>query len=281
MPAAARLGPHVVGVRVVVRHRLPDGRATDTLGICTEWRDSSLVVDSDAGPVEIALADVVTGKPVPPRASVRARMSAREAQLHGFSLFPDLVTEPLGDWILRSSPTVGARRANSVLAFGPAGVPEAYERVVAHYARPIAAILPDSEEHELFRSRGWGPESNDGDTLFQLAPTSRALRAAGPVPDAELEHLAPAVVRATVDGVATGIAAYDADWVGFRGIEVEPSARRRGLGLAVMAALLDWGAAQGATTAYLQVLDGNDPALALYEGLGFVTHHGYRYLTPR
>jgi len=63
MPAAARLGPHVVGVRVVVRHRLPDGRATDTLGICTEWGESSLVVDSDAGPVEIALADVVTGGP--------------------------------------------------------------------------------------------------------------------------------------------------------------------------------------------------------------------------
>src|SRR5690349_18759842 len=149
MPAAARLGPHVVGTRVVVRHRLPDGRATDTLGVCTEWRDSSLVVDSDAGPVEIALADVVAGKPVPPRPSVRARVSAREAQQHGFALFPDLVTEPVGDWILRSSPTVGARRANSVLAFGPAGVPGAYEQVLAHYERPIAAILPDSEEHEL------------------------------------------------------------------------------------------------------------------------------------
>jgi GNAT superfamily N-acetyltransferase len=280
MPAAARLGPHVVGVRVVVRHRLPDGRATDTLGICTQWRESSLVVDSDAGPVEIALADVVAGKPVPPRPSVRARVSPRTAQQHGFTLFPDLVTDPVGDWILRRSPTVSARRANSVLAFGPAGVPEAYERVVAHYARPIAAVLPESEEYELFRSHGWGPESNDGDTLFQLAATSRALRAAGAVPDAELEQLAPQVVRATVDGVATGVAAHDGDWVGFRGIEVDPAARRRGLGLAVMAALLDWGASAGATTAYLQVLDGNDPALALYARLGFATHHAYRYLAP-
>jgi GNAT superfamily N-acetyltransferase len=281
MPAAARLGPHVVGVRVVVRHRLPDGRATDTLGICTAWGDSSLVVESDSGPVEIALADVVTGKPVPPRASVRARVGPREAQHHGFSLFPDLVTAPVGDWVLRRSPTVSARRANSVLAFGPAGVPDAYEQVVACYERPIAAVLPGSEEHELFLGRGWGPESNDGDTLFQLAATSRALRAAGPVPDAELTHLAPSVVQASVEGVATGIAAYDADWVGFRSIEVEPGARRRGLGLAVMAALLDWGASLGATTAYLQVLDGNDPALALYARLGFVTHHAYRYVTPR
>src|SRR5690348_1574911 len=167
MPAGARLGPHVVGVRVVVRHRLPDGRATDTLGVCTSWDESSLVVESERGPVEIALSDVVTGKPVPPRASVRSRVGAREAQHHGFSLFPDLVTEPLGDWVLRSSRTVSARRANSVLAFGPAGVPDAYQRVVAHYERPIAAILPESEEHELFRSKGWGSESNDGDTLFQ------------------------------------------------------------------------------------------------------------------
>ena len=47
-----------------------------------------------------------------------------------------------------------------------------------------------------------------------------------------------------------------------------------------MAALLEWGAEQGATTAYLQVLGDNAPALALYEGLGFATHHAYRYLTP-
>ena len=48
-----------------------------------------------------------------------------------------------------------------------------------------------------------------------------------------------------------------------------------------MAELLDWGAEQGATTAYLQVEADNDPALALYERLGFVTHHTYRYLAPR
>ena len=47
-----------------------------------------------------------------------------------------------------------------------------------------------------------------------------------------------------------------------------------------MAALLAWAAELGATTAYLQVLGDNEPALALYEGLGFTTHHAYAYLTP-
>ncbi len=47
-----------------------------------------------------------------------------------------------------------------------------------------------------------------------------------------------------------------------------------------MAALLEWAAELGATTAYLQVLGDNEPALALYDGLGFTTHHAYAYLTP-
>jgi ribosomal protein S18 acetylase RimI-like enzyme len=41
-----------------------------------------------------------------------------------------------------------------------------------------------------------------------------------------------------------------------------------------------WGAELGAATAYLQVLGDNSPALALYESLGFTTHHQYAYLTP-
>jgi ribosomal protein S18 acetylase RimI-like enzyme len=45
-----------------------------------------------------------------------------------------------------------------------------------------------------------------------------------------------------------------------------------------MAALVGWGAERGATTAYLQVLADNAPALALYDRLGFATHHAYRYL---
>ena len=70
---------------------------------------------------------------------------------------------------------------------------------------------------------------------------------------------------------------YDDGWVGFRTIEVDPAERGRGLGLLIMAELLEWGAERGATTAYLQVLGDNTRAFALYDGLGFV-HHRYRYL---
>jgi GNAT superfamily N-acetyltransferase len=262
---------------------------TDVLGVCTAWGDGICVVAPEEGePVTIRLADIVSGKPVPPRPSVRHRVSPLRAQLHGLNLFPDLVTEPLGDWLLRSSPTATARRANSVLAFVPAGVEGAYERVVAHYQRPVAAVLRDSAEDELFRSHGWVPESHDHDTLFQIASVAqvrRALRGAVRSRQArpasvELVETHPAVVEVRIGDAASGVAAYADDWVGFRSIEVAPEHRRRGLGLAVMDALLEWGAEQGATTAYLQVLGDNAPAVALYDRLGFRTHHSYRYLTP-
>ncbi|MFC6343656.1 GNAT family N-acetyltransferase, partial [Nocardioides hankookensis] len=196
-------------------------------------------------------------------------------------------TEPLGGWTLRHSPTSTARRANSVLAVGPSGVDGDYERVVEFYAsrtgRPIAAVLPDSAEDALFRGHGWGLESNDADTLFQVASVAQASRVVS-----RLAPLAPQppmpydedgdLVTVRLGDRASGIAAYAEDWVGFRGIEVSPEHRRQGLGVAVMAALLEWGAERGATTAYLQVLGDNVPALALYERLGFVTHHAYRYL---
>lgn len=295
-PEAHGLGPHVVGQRVVVRRVLPGQRGptggpamTDLLGICTSWGEATCVVQPEEGPpVTIELAHIVSGKPVPPRPSVKQRLDPRECQVRALALWPDLETEPVGAWLLRSSPTETARRANSVLAFGPAGVEDAYERVVAHYERPIAAVLPGSPEDDLFSRHGWVLESHDADTVFQLAGVAQVVRRlrsgsrpAGPAAAVALEEVAPGVVRARVDDRAGGIAAYADDWVGFRSLEVAPEHRGRGLARAVMAELVAWGAEQGATTAYLQVLGDNGPALRLYDGLGFRAHHAYRYLTPR
>jgi N-acetylglutamate synthase len=295
------LGPHVVGHRVVVRRVVPGetgpsgGPAvTDVLGTCTAWGDGVCVVEPDGegrgGPVTIPLSDIVSGKPVPPRASTRHRVTPADAQRRALALWPDLETRPLGDWLLRRSTTSTARRANSVLAMSPPGVDDGYEQVVAFYEgvgqRPIAAVLPDSPEDALFRSHGWVLESHDADTVFQLAGVAAARRSLHgvslPGVDVTLAgdgHVVTA--RATTDDgreLASGVAAYADDWVGFRGIEVDPAERGRGLGLLVMAELLDWGAERGATTAYLQVLGDNTRAFALYDGLGFREHHRYRYL---
>lgn len=80
------LGPHVVGTRVVVRRVVrgetgPSGgpALTDLLGICETWGPSSLTIRSEDGTLtEIALADVVSGKPVPPRPSRFRRLTDAE-----------------------------------------------------------------------------------------------------------------------------------------------------------------------------------------------------------
>ncbi len=63
-------------------------------------------------------------------------------------------------------------------------------------------------------------------------------------------------------------------------LEVLPSARRRGLATELLAAAAGWGAEHGARWAVLQVALQNTGARALYDRLGFVEHHRYRYLIP-
>lgn len=301
------LGPHVVGQRIVIRRFLPGETApsgrpamTDVLGTCLAWGDGVCVVlpdnpraDTNPEPIRIPIAEIVTGKPVPPRASPRLRISPQEAQLRALALWPDLRTEPLGSWLLRHSNSTTARRANSALALCPPEADDAPELVARRYReigrRPIAAVLADSTEEELFLSRGWAPESDDADSIFQVAGVASARRSLGGValPDVEIrraEGTAQVTVQVIVEGdtVARGVAAVGLaageDWVGFRDIEVAPAHRGNRLGLLVLANLLEWAAERGATTAYLHVLSDNHRALQPYGDLGFTEHHRYRYL---
>ncbi len=170
-----------------------------------------------------------------------------------------------------------------MLAFGPSGVADDVERVVEHYERPVAAVLAGSPEEERLRGLGWVPESGDADALFQIAGMAQVARALRDVDDADVRvDVTDGAARARCGDHASGLAAVRDDWWGVRSVEVAPEHRRQGLALRVMAALAEWGAEQGATTAYLQVLADNDPALALYARLGFRTHHVHRYLAaPR
>jgi N-acetylglutamate synthase len=282
---------------------------TDVLGTCLAWGDGVCIVapDSPGSPtgarVTIAIADIVSGKPVPPRTSPRLRVSPREAQVRGFALFPDLVVTPLAGesgWLLRSSATARARRANSVLAFPLDAAGTSYDLVAPttasydvstvaaverHYealGKPtVAAVQVGSAEQDFLTGLGWVPESDEADTLFQIASVASVRRALRSVDhSAVVLTVDGSTATAALPGVARGFAAYDDDWVGLGGIDVAPTHRRRGVARAVMSALVAWGAELGATTAYLQVLGDNEPALALYESMGFRTHHAYAYLAP-
>jgi N-acetylglutamate synthase len=304
------LGPHVVGQRVVVRHVVrgesgPTGgpALNDVLGVCTSWTpgpDGTVVIDSDRGPVEVRVADIVSGKPVPPRPSVRHRDSPRSVERHTHVLWPGLLAEPLGEWVLRCAPAYDGRlrrRANATLAMGDPGRPlaEASDTVRAwhrEHDRPaMAMVVAGSDVEAALLGLGWH-DLGSGSAHCQVAGVAKALRACDtllrelptpPVADGpgltmrDGEGTAGLVVEIG-DGTATGRATLDDDWVVLDAIGVDPPQRRRGLATRVLAELLDWAASQGARTAVLQVETDNPGAVRLYERLGFVTHHTYRYL---
>ncbi|MET1060012.1 MAG: GNAT family N-acetyltransferase [Nocardioides sp.] len=292
------LGPHVVGQRVVVRRVLrgetgPSGgpAMTDVLGVCTAWGDGRCVVAPESGdPVEIAIADIVSGKPVPPRPSVRHRVTTRDAEEHTLSLFAGLETERLGDWVLRTVPVLEGRlvkRANSCLAIGDPGtdVDVAADAIRAFYTardRPVLAqVETGSDVDTALSAAGWQVVPG-GDADFLLASLSRALRSCRTREDigaAQYTEHGGGRVRVEIGGgLATGEAALDGDWLGLHDLQVGEEHRRQGLGTAVLGALLEWGAEQGAATAWLHVEVDNDPARALYERAGFRAHHACRYL---
>jgi GNAT superfamily N-acetyltransferase len=293
---AAGLGPHVVGQRVVVRRLLPGetgpsgGPAmTDLLGICESWADGIATVRAEDGTlVEIRIEDIVSGKLVPPRRSVRSRISSREAESHAAVLWPGVEREALGDWELRSVAVPDGRllkRTNSCLAIGDPGtaVGDATETVNAWYARrdrpAFVQVEVGSDVESALLASGWQPVTG-GEAAFWMGSVSRALRLSSDVvANGDVSVDGPRlVVRADGAEVHGGI---DGDWIGVHGLHVIEERRRQGLGTAVLRTLLDAAAERGALTVWLHVETDNEPAQRLYESLGLSEHHRCRYLrTP-
>lgn len=323
-PAPAHgLGPHVVGQRVVVRRVLPGetgpsgGPAmTDLLGICESWTATTASVRGEDGTlVEIPLADIVSGKPVPPRPSRFARLSDDEVARRCAGMFRTAETEQVGDWVLRYTGGTNGR-PNSVLPLGDPGLPldEVLARVHAFYARhertPVAQVVVGSAAHEQLEGRGWirlRPDEADSEVLLAgVAQLSRAL--AGVDDDAvqheplsrdwlvgntaaqqnydvvaaslDLDEIVFAAIHADGAQVARARTNLVDDWALFADLTVSPSHRRQGLGRTMMAAMTAWAAERGASVMALQVVGDNEPAQRLYADLGFERHHAYRYLRP-
>jgi GNAT superfamily N-acetyltransferase len=285
------LGPHVVGQRVVVRRVVPGetgptgGPAfTDVLGTCLSW-DPCVVETATGTRVVIPLTEIVSGKPVPPRPSVRLRASVAECESHVATLWSSVTVTPAGAWQVRSSTSVPRKRANSCLAIVDPGLPLAEAvaavRRLSRTGEPLLHVEADSSLEADLRALGSRPAGGESD--FMLASLSRALRAAGrPTASADLSpsgNHASASIGGGCDPIAEAQATVDGDWLGIHEVLVDPGHRRQGLGRAVVAGLLAWGVEQGARTAWLHVESDNVAARALYESLGFVEHHRMRYLT--
>jgi GNAT superfamily N-acetyltransferase len=74
-----------------------------------------------------------------------------------------------------------------------------------------------------------------------------------------------------------GLGVVQDDLLGLFDIVVAPEFRRKGYGKKLVSAIMNWGKAHGAQTAYLQVMLDNPAGLALYRDLGFKEIYKYWY----
>lgn len=269
--------------------------------------------------VRILETSLVAGKVVPAAPARRRGPAAGFEELARVMAraWQPVESEPLGQWELRASSGF-TRRANSVLPLGDPGLPldAALAQVRAWYGRRglpayIQAATGAAGTQERLcaelEARGWHREVSAEVRIGGLAPIGdleaevERVRLARSVDDAWLRRYqrsrvpgahvlrvlgsGPSVWFATVGGegdapAAIGRCVVDGRWAGFMAVEVDPSQRRRGLARTVMTALARRALDEGASAAWLQVETDNDAARALYEGMGFGTHHRYHHFRP-
>jgi ribosomal protein S18 acetylase RimI-like enzyme len=293
-----------IGRRVVVRHSLPDGSATDVLGELESYAESLTVRRRDGSVAVVPSAALLAGKVVPARWARDA--AAGELQRIASDAWPAVEREWLGAWELRAAGG-WTKRANSLLPIGSPGRPldEALAEVGSWYAaRGLPALvmvpLPLCEELDsVLAGRGWGREAAVDVLVADLPAVERhsgvdvvvaehpsadwlsTFPAASPDGQRVLDNGRAVFASAVVGGATVGGArgCIDDGWLGISALNVHPAHRRRGIARALVSALADRATTGGARHAYLQVEKDNAGAQALYAKQGFAFHHSYVYRT--
>jgi N-acetylglutamate synthase len=307
----------LVGARVSLRHRIGerDGRPlfSDAVGELSAAGPAAVLVRTRRGPVRVERADVVAVRAVPPAPPRRAPLAA-VARLEGLcaDAWPTPVDRPLGAWRLRAAGGYTGR-SDSALAIGDPGIPVAEALAeVGRFARehgigPRVHAPVGSPWERAVAGQGWvldaahaagaeaavlvGPVGGEPDPRVELAgrPSAQWWELTLPAPPTPAQrHVVegpPGTVFALLrdpSGVAVGQlrGAVVEDHLHLSLLHVVPSARRQGLASVLVGAVASWGREHGARWTVLQVALHNTGARALYERLGHVEHHRYRYLVP-
>jgi N-acetylglutamate synthase len=227
---------------------------------------------------------------------------------------PALQTMHIDGWVLRFANGY-TRRANSIAPLYPGRLP-VEERIAlcekAYQQRGIKVnfkMTPETQPEDLDRILeargyqvdastciqvldlgGWQPPQGSGarlDSEITDEWLSNYYRMSGikneyrPILLQLLRSILAEVCFASVwqagEVAACGLGVSQAGWVGLYDIVTDPGCRRQGHGQQVVRDLLTWGKNQGAQTAYLQVMENNAPALALYAKMGFRGKYRYWY----
>ena len=300
-----------IGKRVTIRLHEAGGGFRDIVGILQSEHE---LVNSKSQVISFSKDDIAIWreiKPLPDRAGTGSPLSLRIIELEKLSdtTWPAAEIIDFGKWRLRISDGF-TMRANSALptGAGPIGEPalplnDAVEHVIKIYRDkgltptftlplPIYQVLDDYLE-----SQGWQvkvgaqflikdidlieDENSSQNNIEILDHPSQAWL--GLQSDHGLEKLMkryPArygVIKSGESVVAVGRIATLGTWAMATRLFVDPSHRGKGLAKQLMLHLMAAAKADGATKIGLQVDLENAAALALYDSMGFRSHHKYVY----
>lgn len=256
--------------------------------------------------------DKQPGKPdIEPLAFVR-RMEAV-----GFRSFPSTTSHYDGTWAIRLTAGHPAKRLNSVNPLDPYDHGDLEKRLelarlrFEGFGRPLifrqTPLAPPALD-DLLDAKGW---SRFEESLVMSAPLDEAVLADAvdqvPLQDVgrwvdaylslsgEPAERKPGLVE-IISGIEVQAGLFlvedddgrpisavrcvrDGNLAGIFELETEPALRRQGHGRAVLSTALKWAVAQGADTAWLQVVADNAPAIGLYREAGFDEAYRYCYRT--
>lgn len=217
------LGPADVGGRVMVRHVLPAGGATDVLGTLERWDGGRAAVRrADGQVVDVAVGDLLAGHRIPPPPAPRRSAAAYDtltveaAAALGWQASACERLGPEPGWLLRASGGFTSR-ANSVLPLGDPGLPldDALDAVSRFYrshgqrARMQVPLPVRADLDAALEARGW---TSYDPVVVMVADTARVLStlpARGDLP----------TVRVSAELASDWLAAYH-----YRGAALPPEA---------------------------------------------------------
>jgi ribosomal protein S18 acetylase RimI-like enzyme len=121
--------------------------------------------------------------------------------------------------------------------------------------------------------RGWI------DGLFALKGTTNAIHRA--IVPTMYQAIAKETICVSIkrngEIIGTGLGILDRDYIGIYAIHVREDYRHRGYARSICTGIMKEGIQRGAKKAYLQIVEGNEPAYKLYQSLGFQNFYTYYF----